>query len=152
VLVPYFLLFLCFRKATQEIFSKLDEIKAEIRHDTICLILCLQQTGEIDNLTVSWGKVLGCVVCRFHVVAGAKLRPGRGAIYKFFRAVAKLASINMRKLVLSPTGSINLGFILREDLLLCSSYLPLGVSNWAVIATPRGAKLMREQLVLVRGE
>jgi hypothetical protein len=31
---------------------------------------------------------------------------------------------------------INLGFILREDLLLCSSYLPLGVPNWAVIYTP----------------
>jgi hypothetical protein len=29
VLVPYFLLFLCFRKATQEIFSELDETKAE---------------------------------------------------------------------------------------------------------------------------
>jgi hypothetical protein len=27
--VPYFLPFLCFRKATQEIFSELDEIKAE---------------------------------------------------------------------------------------------------------------------------
>jgi hypothetical protein len=39
-------------------------------------------------------------------------------------------------LVLSPTGSINLGFILKEDLLLCSSYLPLGVPNWAVIYTP----------------
>jgi hypothetical protein len=51
-------------------------------------------------------------------------------------AVAKLASINLRKLVLSPTGSINLGFLLREDLLLCSSYLPLGVPNWAVIYTP----------------
>jgi hypothetical protein len=48
----------------------------------------------------------------------------------------KLASINLRKLVLSPTGSINLGFILREDLLLCSSYLPLGVPNWADIYTP----------------
>jgi hypothetical protein len=29
VLVPCFLLFLCFRKATQEIFSELDETKAE---------------------------------------------------------------------------------------------------------------------------
>jgi hypothetical protein len=48
----------------------------------------------------------------------------------------KLASINLRKLVLSPTGSINLGFILREDLLLCPSYLPLGVPNWAVIYMP----------------
>jgi hypothetical protein len=52
------------------------------------------------------------------------------------RAVTKLAGINLQKLVLSPTGSINLGFILREDLLLCSSYLPLGVPNWAVIYTP----------------
>jgi hypothetical protein len=51
-------------------------------------------------------------------------------------AIVKLASINLRKLVLSPTGSINLDFILREDLLLCSSYLPLGVPNWAVIYTP----------------
>jgi hypothetical protein len=107
-----------------------------IFYHTIYLILCLQQIGEIDNLTVSWGKVLGFVVCRFHVVAGAKLHPRRGAIYKLSRAVMKLASINLWKLVLSPTGSINLGFILREDLLMCSSYLPLGVPNWAVIYTP----------------
>jgi hypothetical protein len=50
-------------------------------------------------------------------------------------------SINLRKLVLSPTGSINLGFILREDLLLCSSYLSLGVPNWAVNYTPSGLHL-----------
>jgi hypothetical protein len=30
VSVPYFLLFLCFRKATQKIFSKLDETKAKV--------------------------------------------------------------------------------------------------------------------------
>jgi hypothetical protein len=29
VAVPYFLLFLCFRKVTHEIFSELDETKAE---------------------------------------------------------------------------------------------------------------------------
>jgi hypothetical protein len=75
-------------------------------------------------------------VCRFHVAAGAKLRSGRGAIYKLSGAVAKLASINLQKLVLSLTGSINLGFILREDLLLCSSYLPLGVPNWTDIYMP----------------
>jgi hypothetical protein len=50
--------------------------------------------------------------------------------------VAKLASINLWKFVLSSTGSINLGFILREDLLLCSSYLPRGIPNWADIYTP----------------
>jgi hypothetical protein len=92
-----------------------------IIYHSIRLIICLQQTGEIDNLTVYWDKVLGCVVCRFHVAAGAKLRPGQGAIHTLSGAVAKLASINLRKLVLSPTNLINLGFILREDLLLCLS-------------------------------
>jgi hypothetical protein len=77
-------------------------------------------------------------VCKFHIAAGAKLCPRRGNIYKFSGAVVKLASINLRKLILSSTSSINLGFILREDLLLCSSYLPLGVPNWAVIYMPSG--------------
>jgi hypothetical protein len=51
---------------------------------------------------------------------------------KLSRAVAKLAGITFSSLVF-PTGTINLGFILRENLLLYSSYLPLGVLNWAVI-------------------
>jgi hypothetical protein len=41
----------------------------------------------------------------------------------------KSASNNLWKWFLSPTGRLNLGFILRENLLLCSSYLPLGVSQ-----------------------
>jgi hypothetical protein len=32
--------------------------KTNILFHTICLILCFQQTSEIDNLTASWGKVL----------------------------------------------------------------------------------------------
>jgi hypothetical protein len=90
-----------------------------IFYHSICLILCLQQTGEIYNLTISWGKVLGYIVCRFHVTAGAKLRPRRGTMYKLSGPVMKLASINLWKLILSSTSSINHGFILREDLLLC---------------------------------
>jgi hypothetical protein len=39
-------------------------------YHSIRLILCLRQTGEINNLVVSWGKVLCCVVCRFHIAAG----------------------------------------------------------------------------------
>jgi hypothetical protein len=37
--------------------------QTNIYFHTICLIRCYQQTGEIDNLTVSWGKVswLCCV-------------------------------------------------------------------------------------------
>jgi hypothetical protein len=34
---------------------------------------------------------------------------------------------------LFPTGSINLGFLLTENLLLCSSFLPLEVPNWPAI-------------------
>jgi hypothetical protein len=65
-------------------------------YHSIRLILYLQQIGEIDNLTVSWDKVLGCVVCRFHVVAGEKLHADKfpGTIV---RSVAKLAGINLRK-------------------------------------------------------
>jgi hypothetical protein len=41
-----------------------------IAFHSIRSFLCLQQTGEIDNLIVSGSKVFGCVVCRFHVAAG----------------------------------------------------------------------------------
>jgi hypothetical protein len=132
------MLFILWRDTSSELWTPVHSftLLTTIFYHTIRLILCLQQTGEIDNLTVSWGKVLGCVVCRFHIAAGAKLCPRQGTIYKLSGAVAKPASINLWKLVLSPTGLINLGFILREDLLLWSSYLPLGVPNWAVIYTP----------------
>jgi hypothetical protein len=33
-------------------------LQTNIFYHTIRLILCLQQTGEIDNLTAIWGKVL----------------------------------------------------------------------------------------------
>jgi hypothetical protein len=55
-------------------------LQTTIFYHSIRSILCLQQTGEIDNLTVSWDKVLSCVVCKFHAAASAKLSPGRGAI------------------------------------------------------------------------
>jgi hypothetical protein len=42
-------------------------------YHSIRAILCLQQIGEIDNLIISWGKVLSCVVCRVHIAAGEKL-------------------------------------------------------------------------------
>jgi hypothetical protein len=65
-------------------------------YHSIRLILCLQQIGEIDNLIVSWGKVLGCVVCRFHVATSEKLHADKypGAIVQ---SVTKLAGINLQK-------------------------------------------------------
>jgi hypothetical protein len=53
------------------------------------------------------------------------------APYKLSGAVAKLASITFWSIDFF-LDSINLGFLLRENLLLCSSYLPLGVPNWKV--------------------
>jgi hypothetical protein len=55
---------------------------------------------EIDNLIVSWGKVLGCVVCRFHVAAGEEApmsttHPHFSGVV--VRSVAKLAGTNLRK-------------------------------------------------------
>jgi hypothetical protein len=99
-------------------------------YHSICSILCLQQTGEIDNLIVNWGKVLGCVVCRFHVVVGEKLHADKYLSGSIVQSVAKLAGINLRKCDSFSTGSINLGFTTEENLLRCSSYLPLGVPNW----------------------
>jgi hypothetical protein len=64
-------------------------LQTTIFYHSIRLILCLQQTGEIDNLTVSWDKVIGCVVCRFHVAAGTKLRPGQGAIVRSCHEASK---------------------------------------------------------------
>jgi hypothetical protein len=53
-----------------------------------------------------------------------------GAINKLSGAIAKLASINLQKWFLSPTGLIKPWFHSKGNLLLCSSYLPLGVPNW----------------------
>jgi hypothetical protein len=74
----------------------------------------------ITSLQVG-AKYFGYVVCRFHIAADAGSAPCQ-----------KPASINLQKWFLSPTGQLNLGLILRENLPLCSSYLPLGVPNWAV--------------------
>jgi hypothetical protein len=69
-------------------------------YHSIRLILCLQQTAEIDNLIVSWGKVLGCVVCRFHVAAGEEAPTStthQHCSSAIVRSVVKLASINLLK-------------------------------------------------------
>jgi hypothetical protein len=64
-------------------------------------------------------KYFGCIVCTFHIAADAGSAPYQ-----------KPASINLQKWFLSPTGRLNLGFTIKGNLLLCSSYLPLGVPNW----------------------
>jgi hypothetical protein len=93
ICLPNMLLFILWRDTTSELWTPVHSftllllftfllalfifLQTTIFYHSIRLILCLQQTGEIDNLTVSWDKVLGCVVCRFHVVARVKLRLGQ---------------------------------------------------------------------------
>jgi hypothetical protein len=96
ICLPSMLLFILWRNTTSELWTLVHSFYIAITvllllalftflqtitfYHSIRLILCLQQTGEIDNLIVSWGKVLGCVVCSFHVAVGAKQSPRRGAI------------------------------------------------------------------------
>src|SRR3954463_11183337 len=82
-------------------------LQATIISQTIHLILYFQQTGEIDNLTVSWGKVLSLCCAGFHVACNT---------FETFH---------------SSYWFVNLGFLLRENLMLFSSHLALGFSNEA---------------------
>jgi hypothetical protein len=46
----------------------------QITFHSIQLILCFQQTGELDKLTVRWGKVIWLCVCRFYAALQHLLR------------------------------------------------------------------------------
>src|SRR3954466_645879 len=80
-------------------------LKTTITFHIIELTLCFQQIGEIENLTVRWGKVLSLCCAGFQVASNT---------FDSFP---------------SSYWFVNLGFLLRENLLLCSSYLPIGVSQ-----------------------
>src|SRR3954471_7239581 len=84
---------------------------ASISFHSIQLILCFQQTGVIDNLTVSWGKVFW-LCC-----AGSSL-----LLTPVARSPTTSQPATPSKRLPSPTGRLNLGFILRENLLMCDVY------------------------------
>jgi hypothetical protein len=112
ICLPSMLLFILWRDTTSELWTPIHSLYIAIPvllllalftflqtitfYHSIRLIFCLQQTSEINNLIVSWDKVLGCVVCRFHIVAGEKLHTDKssGAVVW---SVGKLAGINLRK-------------------------------------------------------
>jgi energy-coupling factor transporter transmembrane protein EcfT len=89
ICLPSILLFILWRDTTSELWTLVQFLYIAITillllalftflktitfYHSIRLILCSQQTNEIDNLTVSWDKLLGCVVWRFHVAIGEKL-------------------------------------------------------------------------------
>jgi hypothetical protein len=116
ICLPNMLLFILWRDTTSELWTSVQFFYIVITvlllltlftflhtitfYHSIRSILCLQQTGEIDNLIISWGKILCCVVCRFHVTAGEEAPTS--TMHQHFsgpivRSVAKLASINLLK-------------------------------------------------------
>jgi hypothetical protein len=67
-------------------------------------------------------------VCRFHVDTPTSCLSGA-----LVWSVTKLASITLLSLVLSPTGSIYLGFITEGRLAVVLITPSLGVPNWSVL-------------------
>jgi hypothetical protein len=110
ICLPNMLLFILWRDATSELWTL---VQFPLHWFTVLLllalftllalllsfyhsirsILCSQQTSEIDNLIEVGSKVLGCVVCRFHVAAGEKLCADKQLSGALVRSVTKLASI-----------------------------------------------------------
>jgi hypothetical protein len=84
-----------------------------IAFHSIRSFLCLQQTGEIDNLIASWEQSIW--LCCVQVPRCSWQSKALDEVpYKFSGAVAKLASITFWSLAFSWTD--NLGFLLREKL------------------------------------
>jgi hypothetical protein len=82
-------------------------LQINIFYHTIRLILCLQQTGEIDNLTASWGKLLWlCCVQVPRCCWRKSYAPDKAPYVNSLEQTPKPASINLQKWFLSPTGSI----------------------------------------------
>ena len=93
-------------------------LQVNIIFHTIRLILCFQQAGEIDNLTVSLGQSILIVLC-----AGSTSAPDSLVLRRIIFRRWQPSEVPLLLLV-----RLNLGFILRENLLL-DYIIP---SSWGV--------------------
>ena len=125
------MLFILWRDTTSELWTPVHSLhRLQSTAILVLTVLCkhhhphytsnpfLQQAGEIENLTVTLGQSNLVVLCRFHVGAGIS------GVAPHYTPPPTTFTCS-----LTPTGSINLGFLLRENLLLYASHLPLGVPN-----------------------
>jgi hypothetical protein len=122
ICLPSMLLFILWRDTTSELWTPVQFplhcyyrllftclftfLHTIIFYHSIRSILCLQQTGEIENLIVSWGKFLGCVECRFHVAAGEKLHADKQFIWRPCPECREASEHQPSEVWLSPTGPI----------------------------------------------
>ena len=107
----------------QALFIFCNYCSANISFHTIRLIVCLQQTGEIDNLTESLGQSILVVLC-----AGSTLLP-TPVVHP---ANSQLATPS--EATLFSYWSIKPWFLTEGKLAYCSSYLPLGVPNGPLLS------------------
>ena len=89
---------------------------------TIHLILCYSKPVRLTTSLFRWGKVLW-LCC-----AGSTLAPESLVLRRTTSRRHEPSTC-----FLAPPGSINLGFLLRENLPLYASHLPLGVPNGHVL-------------------
>ena len=104
---------------------------------TIHLILCYSKPVRLTTSLFRWGKVLW-LCCAGSMLAPESLVLRRTTSHRHQPSTCFLA----------PPGSINLGFFLRENLLLCASYLPLGVPNERVNYTPSSCKIINNTYMI----
>jgi hypothetical protein len=91
-------------------------------YHSICSILCSQQTSEIDNLIAVGRKVLGCVMCRFHVVASEKLHADKQLYLAPLSRVSQSYQASPSEVWLSPTGSIQPWFHKQRETCCCAPH------------------------------
>jgi hypothetical protein len=90
--------------------------------------LCFKQTGEIGNLIASWEQSTWLCVCRFHIATG------RRRVNKCRKRCPCWSAIKPVRITFGHLSALLLTdkpWFLTEgkDLLLCSSYYLLGVSQ-----------------------
>jgi hypothetical protein len=115
-------------------------------YHSIRSFLCLQQTSEIDNLIVSWEQSI-CLCCAGFTLLLGEDTPTSSLSSALVQSVTKLSSITFWSLAFSYWFDLTLVSLLREDLLLCSSYLPLGVPN-ELLLTSHHRHILRWQAML----
>jgi hypothetical protein len=92
-------------------------LQTNILFHMIHLILCFQQTSEIDNLTTSWGKVLWlCCVQVPHCCWRWSYALDKAPSTSSLVSLPKSSSNNLQKWFLSPTVRWNFGFITEGKL------------------------------------
>jgi hypothetical protein len=149
ICLPSMLLFILWRDTTSELWTPVQFLYIAITifyftclftflhtiifYHSIHSILCLQQTSEIEKPHHKLGQSswLCCVqVPRCWWWRSSHVNYAPVFFWHHCLECREASEHQPSEVWLSSTGLINLGFTTEGNLLLCSSYLPLGAPNW----------------------